>query len=212
MQERKVTLDARHARVVDENSPLLPLSEWARSKYILHLRGRAYSASLKLQMLLGSPVVGVLSKCASHLTLYWQRIAWFACNPKTAGDVQSSVTLLVTMCVEQHVEQHVGGSAVIFAQQLQICRCQEFWYPALHPGRHFVPLDMPLNFTTARPALDAIMGGPRRQAHAAKVGKLGRQFVMDELAPEALDCYWATVLVRYGKLYARLKQRDAGTQ
>jgi Glycosyl transferase family 90 len=68
VQAHNVTLDARHAlgAVKGDNSTekdVLPLAAWARVRYILHLRGRAYSASLKLQLLLGSPVIAVLSKC-----------------------------------------------------------------------------------------------------------------------------------------------------
>jgi Glycosyl transferase family 90 len=142
-QERGVTLDAEHRGKGAANS--LPLAQWARSRYVLHLRGRSYSASLKLQMLLGSPVVAVLSNC------------------------------------------------------------HEFYYPALEPQKHLVLLPVPLSVKTARPLLDAIMRGPQAPARAQRMARVGRNFAMSELGPEALDCYWASALIRYGKMYARLQ-------
>jgi Glycosyl transferase family 90 len=150
VQAHRIKLDAKNALGVVKGNPatekdMLPLKKWARSRYILHMRGRAYSASLKLQLLLGSPVIAVLSKC------------------------------------------------------------REFYYPALKPQKYFVNLPVPLNFWRAKPLLDEIMDGRCAEKEAMRIGEAGRDFVLRELSAEALDCYWATVLVRYGRLYAKVK-------
>jgi Glycosyl transferase family 90 len=138
-----VTVDLLSRAMRDKDA--LPLTEWAHARYILHMRGRSYSASLKLQMLLGAPVVAVASPC------------------------------------------------------------QEFYYPALVPGKHYVPLPTPLRVETAGPALDEIMGGDAKaEANARRIGVRGREFVRDELAMGVVDCYWAGALIRYGGRYAQL--------
>jgi Glycosyl transferase family 90 len=147
LQDHNITLDAHHAVIGDPNTAMLtlPLTQWARRRYILHLRGVSYSASLKLQLMLGSPVVAVMSKC------------------------------------------------------------QEFYHPALESQQHFVRLPTPVNFATAKPELDAIMESPGWEGAAERIGTAGREFVKQELGTEAVDCYWAAVLIRYGQLYTRLK-------
>jgi Glycosyl transferase family 90 len=143
LQAHNVTLDLAAAAAIDKHA--VPLKEWANNRYIMHLRGRSYSASLKLQMLLSSPVIAVLSPC------------------------------------------------------------QEFYYGALVPGKHFVQLPTPLVAATSKPVLDAVMDGPEAEANAQRIGVAGRIFVRDELSKEVVDCYWAAALIRYGRRYAELQ-------
>jgi Glycosyl transferase family 90 len=143
LQAHNVTFDVAAAAATDKHA--VPLKEWASSRYIMHLRGRSYSASLKLQMLLSSPVIAVLSPC------------------------------------------------------------EEFYYGALVPGKHFVQLPTPLALATSKPVLDAVMDGPAAEANAQRIGAAGRIFVRDELSKEVVDCYWAAALIRYGRRYAELQ-------
>ena len=39
---------------------------------------------------------------------------------------------------------------------------------------------------------------------AARIGAEGQRFVSEELADDALDCYWAEALVRYGRRVQKL--------
>ena len=161
--ELPVPLDVKEvtsSRTNDSAHPVrhnnyIALPEQCRNRYLLHLDGNAYSASLKYKLACGSLVLVVRSPY------------------------------------------------------------EEFFYRGLVAGVHYVAVDAPdlwnANATKRAASLDefvARLGATLRRYRSAAgarraraIAAQGQRFVLEQLTPGALSCYWYLALVHYARLY-----------
>ena len=154
LRAQGVKLDLADAggRYGGSDSKTMSREDQCGSRYLLHLRGTTYSASLRYQLLCGSPVAAVL------------------------GDENGE--------------------------------CREFFLPALEDGKHLVKLP-PSAHAKANVLLNLTSSSPAALARAARIGVDGQRFVLEELADDVLDCFWARALIRYGKRVAQLRAAES---
>lgn len=84
----------------------------------------------------------------------------------------------------------------------------EFYEPGLVDGTHVVSLKATHEgvdeeeFTkVSAPKIKEAVQTALNSPEAPAIAQAGQKFALEQLSPEALDCYWYGVLIRYSKLY-----------
>ena len=113
-----VTPDAKNA--FDGKGDPVPLEDWAQHKFVLHLRGFSYSASLKYQLLTGSPVFAMLGDYEEfyHPALVSSKHLFKLKEPLVKEDVAAAARQVMARTSEAEARAvEMGGQGSAFVQR-----------------------------------------------------------------------------------------------
>lgn len=74
---------------------------------------------------------------------------------------------------------------------------KEFFYYALKPWVHYVPLK---SYPSEKDIEDMLLFFKEHDELAQQIAKRGQQFIMEHLRMQDIECYWENLLLRYQKL------------
>jgi protein glucosyltransferase len=82
---------------------------------------------------------------------------------------------------------------------------EEFFYPALRPWLHFIPVDSAASQADLQQLLEFLHGN---DAHAREIAERGAAFLRQHLKFADIGCYWRRLLTSYAALLTYTVQPD----
>ncbi|EDV29011.1 uncharacterized protein TRIADDRAFT_18924, partial [Trichoplax adhaerens] len=170
---------------------------WDKKKSIAFFRGSRTSAER-------DPLI-LLSRAKPKLVnaSYTKNQAWRS-KADTLGEEPAKEVTLEDHCKYKYLFNFRGVAASFRFRHLFLCNSvvlhighewQEFFYPALTPWVHYIPVD-----PDQRNTEEIIRFAIENDEEMKRLAKRGRDFILNHLRMKDVECYWELLLKQYAKL------------
>lgn len=180
---------------------------WDNKSNIAFFRGSRTSSER-------DPLVRLGRRCPSLVDASYTRNQGWKSEADTLGMEPAEEVSLEQHCNYRYLFNYRGVAASFRFKHLFLCRSlvvhvgsqwEEFFYPALRPWIHYVPL-------SSKAREEDIMGLLHfledHQDLARNIADAGADFISTHLTMDDVSCYWKTLLSEYTKLLSYTVTRD----
>jgi len=182
-------------------------SPWHNKSNIAFFRGSRTSSER-------DPLVKLGRRCPQLVDAQYTKNQGWKSQADTLGMEPAQEVSLEEHCNYRYLFNYRGVAASFRLKHLFLCRSlvihvgnqwEEFFYPALRPWVHYVPL-------SSKAREEDIMGLLHfledHQDLARNIAEAGANFISTHLTMEDVSCYWKTLLSKYTKLLSYPVTRD----
>lgn len=182
-------------------------SPWQNKSNLAFFRGSRTSSER-------DPLVKLGRRCPSLVDAQYTKNQGWKSEADTLGMEPAEEASLEAHCDYRYLFNYRGVAASFRLKHLFLCRSlvvhvgnqwEEFFYPALRPWIHYVPL-------SSKAREEDIMGLLHfledHQDLARNIADAGADFITAHLTMDDVSCYWKTLLSKYTKLLSYTVTRD----
>lgn len=145
--------------------------------------------------------------------MYTKNQAWKSPKDTLGAEPEPEVSL-EHHCRYKYLFNFRGVAASFRLKHLFLCKSLvfhvgnewlEFFYPALKPWKHYVPLDKNPSETDISDILEFFK---RHDDLAKNIAEAGYEFIWNHLRMDDVECYWNNLLINYSKLLKYDVEKD----